>query len=489
MTVGYSRSGSGRPLYDPATGEQFDVLPDSSAEECARTVERARNAFRDWSETSPQVRAEYLRWLAERMRDALQEFVELERRDAGKPVTRIGPEVEFAARSLDWFAGEALRPKGEMYPTGPGMRIYSDRLPLGVCAVIAPSNYPLLMATWKLAAALAYGNTVVVKPSPDTPCSVRLLVELAAQILPPHALSAVYGGADVGRILCELPEIASVSFTGSTSAGRDVAGRCGQHGKRVSLELGGKNPLIVFPDADLDAAVATTVEAFTGNSGQMCVAASRLIVHEGIRDDFVRRLLDSVGERSLGPTDDPSTDLGPLVTRQGLEFVRSVIASAIEHGATALFPPGCNRIEPRLPETHAEGNYITPVVLDQVDTRHSAWRVELAAPVLSVKTFRSEEEALNLAHDTDYGLSASVWTSGTDRAERFARNLRSGMVWINTWGETDEAISVGGIDASGYGRELGIHAVEHYTHNRSVWVSYRTGADRISSTHMRGASK
>ncbi|WHM37606.1 aldehyde dehydrogenase family protein [Streptomyces sp. BPTC-684] len=472
MTSGPSASDAGRELYDPATGQVHGRLPDSTPAECAEEVRRAARAFDGWYAAGPRHRADRLHELADAVHERRADFVELERRGAGKPVARIGGEVDFAVRSLRWFAGQALRPSGETHPSGPGTRAYTDRIPLGVCAAVVPSNYPLLMAAWKVGGALAYGNTAVVKPAPETPLSVRLLVELGGRVLPGGVLGAVYGGAEVGRLLCALPEVAAVSFTGSTAAGREVAARCAESVKRVSLELGGKNPLVVFPDADLEAAAAAAVEAFTGNSGQMCVGASRLIVHESVHDDFVREVAARAFARRVGPTDDPDTELGPLITRRAVERVASAVEEAVAHGVPALLPPGQKDVRPLLDGQLSGGYYVSPAVLDEVPGTLRAWREELFGPVLAVRSFRTEEQALALTHDTEYGLSASVWTADGGRIERFARRLRAGMLWFNTWGDTDEHISVGGIGQSGYGRELGVHAAEQYTHTRAVWIGH-----------------
>lgn len=473
MTSGPPARDAGRALYDPATGEVYDRLPDSTPAECAEAVRRAARAFDGWYAAGPRQRARCLHALADAVHERRADFVELERRGAGKPVARIGGEVAFAVRALRWFAEQALRPSGEVHPSEPGTRAYTDRIPLGVCAAVVPSNYPLLMAAWKVGGALAYGNTAVVKPAPETPLSVRLLVELGGRVLPEGVLGAVYGGAEVGRLLCALPEVAAVSFTGSTAAGREVAARCADSVKRVSLELGGKNPLVVFPDADPAAAAASAVEAFTGNSGQMCVGASRLIVHESVHDEFVREVAARAFARRVGPTDDPATELGPLITRRAVERVASAVEEAVAHGVTALLPPGRKDVRLELDG----GYYVSPVVLDEVPGTLRAWREELFGPVLAVRSFRTEEQALALAHDTDYGLSASVWTADGGRVERFARRLRAGMLWFNTWGDTDEHISVGGIGQSGYGRELGVHAADQYTHTRAVRIGHRASEE------------
>ncbi|MFD9794358.1 aldehyde dehydrogenase family protein [Streptomyces sp. NPDC059070] len=469
MTPG---AGTERELYDPATGEVHARLADSTAEECAAAVDAAARAFDGWQDAGPRHRAGCLRALAALVRAHRADFVELERVGAGKPVARIGGEVDFAVRALEWFAEQALRPWGEVHPSGPGTRAYTDRVALGVCAAIVPSNYPLLMAAWKVGGALAYGNTAVVKPAPETPLSVRLLVELGRRVLPEGVLGAVYGGAAAGRLLCALPGVAAVSFTGSTAAGREVAAHCAPGLKRVSLELGGKNPLVVFPDADLEAAAASAVEAFTGNSGQMCVGASRLIVHESVRGDFVREVAARAFARRVGPTADPRTELGPLISARAVERVASAVGEAVDKGVTALLPPGRREVRPEPSGPHGGGFYVSPVVLDEVPGELRAWREELFGPVLAVRGFRTEREALELAHDTEYGLSASVWTADGGRVERFARRLRAGMLWFNTWGDTDEHISVGGIGHSGYGRELGVHAAEQYTQTRAVWLAH-----------------
>ncbi len=470
-----ARTGTGRALIDPATGECFATLADSTAAECADTVRRAAEAFTAWSEAGPRRRGEALHRLADLMHERRADFIELERRQAGKPVFRVGGEVDFAVRAVRWFAGAALHPAGEVHPSGPGVRAYTDRVPLGVCAAVCPANYPLLMAAWKAAAALAHGNTVVVKPAPQTPLSVRLLVDLGREALPPDVLGAVYGGGDVGQRLCDLPEVAAVSFTGSTAAGREVARRCAGGVKRVSLELGGKNPLVVFPDADLDAVAGAAVEAFTGNSGQMCVAASRLVVHESVRAELVAEIAARAADLCLGATDDPATRLGPLITAEALSRAVSAVEEAAEDGAVVHGAAGSLR--PVLDGACGGGHYLRPVVLDRAPQGGRAWRQELFAPVLAVRSFRTEGEALRLAHDTEYGLSASVWTADSHRIEGFARRLRAGMLWFNTWGDTDETISVGGIGASGYGRELGVHAADQYTHTRAVWIAHREPSD------------
>ncbi|MGW5201794.1 aldehyde dehydrogenase family protein [Streptomyces spiralis] len=463
---------AGRPILDPATGRTVTHVPDTDPPGVAGAVARAEAAFCDvWADTSPARRAGLLRDLGDLLRQDRDELAALERLDAGKPTARAAGEVDFAAQVADWFAAAARYPVGETHPAGPGMRTYTDRVPVGVCAAIVPNNYPLLLAVWKIAAALAYGNTVVVKPAPETPLSVRRLVGRAGEVLPEGVLSAVYGGAATGRLLCEQPAVGMVSFTGSTAAGREVARRCADGLKPVCLELGGKSPVVVFRDADLDAAARAVVTAFTGNTGQVCVAGSRLVVDRAVHEEFVSRVAKLAADLKVGPPGEPGTDLGPLISQAAADRTAEVVAQAAARGGQVILPPGRSSVLHDLDG----GFYVHPVIVDRVPLDSRAWRKELFAPVLSVATFGTDDEALALAHDTAYGLSASVWTADADRAERFARALRAGLVWVNTWGDTQETVSVSGLGQSGYGRELGIHAVEGYTRPRAVWVAHRPG--------------
>ncbi|MEV8588164.1 aldehyde dehydrogenase family protein [Streptomyces sp. NPDC051180] len=461
-----------RPVLDPATGRELTRLPDTGADGVEDAVARADAAFRGgWGDTSPGRRGDLLRALGDLLRDDREVLAGLERDNAGKPTARALGEVDFAARVTDWFAAAARQPVGETHPAGPGMRTYTDRVPVGVCAAVAPNNYPLLLAVWKIAAALAYGNTVVVKPAPETPLSLRRFVERAGELLPEGVLGAVYGGADTGRRLCAQPAVGMVSFTGSTAAGRDVARRCADGLKPVSLELGGKSPVVVFRDADLDAAARAVVTGFTGNTGQMCVAGTRLVVDRAVHGEFVARVAELAAALRVGRPGDPATDLGPLISRAAVDRTAEAVGEAAAKGARVVLPPGADDVRLDLDG----GFFVHPAVVDEAPSDSRAWREELFGPVLSVAAFDTEAEALRLAHDTAYGLSASVWTSDADRVEHLGRNLRAGMVWVNTWGDTDETVSVSGMGASGYGRELGLHAVEGYTRPRAVWVAHRTG--------------
>ncbi|MGW0121060.1 aldehyde dehydrogenase family protein [Streptomyces sp. NPDC003327] len=473
MTAVVDAAPDARAVLDPATGREVARVADTGADGVEAAVRRAEAAFHGgWEDTAPGERGTLLHGLAALIRDDRAELAALERRTAGKPTARALGEVDFAARVVDWFAAAARYPVGETHPAGPGMRTYTDRVPVGVVAAVAPNNYPLLLAVWKIAAALAYGNTVVVKPAPETPLSLRRLVDRAADgLLPDGVLTAVYGGAGTGRLLCDHPAVGMVSFTGSTAAGRDVARRCADGLKPVSLELGGKSPVVVFRDADLDAAARAVVTAFTGNTGQMCVAGTRLVVDRAVHAEFVARVAALAADLRVGRPEDPATDLGPLISRAAVDRTAAIVAEAGERGARVILPPGADSVRHDLDG----GFYVHPVVLDAAPADTRAWREEVFAPVLSVAAFDTEAEALALAHDTAYGLSASVWTADAGRVERFGRALRAGMVWINTWGETEETVSVSGLGRSGYGRELGIHAVEAYTRPRAVWVAHRPG--------------
>jgi acyl-CoA reductase-like NAD-dependent aldehyde dehydrogenase len=461
-----------RHVVDPATGSTIARVPDSDERAVAHAVAGAEAAFHEvWAHASPADRSGRLRALADLLRDDRDTFAALERRNAGKPTARAAGEVDFAAEVLDWFAAAARYPVGETYPAGPGMRTYTDRVPVGVCAAITPNNYPLLLAVWKIAAALAHGNTIVVKPAPETPLSIRHLIDRAAGVLPEGVLTAVYGGAETGRLLCDQPAVGMVSFTGSTAAGREVARHCADALRPACLELGGKSPVVVFGDADLDAAARAVVAAFTGNTGQMCVAGTRLVVERTVHHDLVGRVAEAAGSLRVGRPADHGTDLGPLISRAAADRVAEVVEEAAKGGAEVILPPGRSDVRHELDG----GFFVHPAVLDGVPFESRAWRTEIFGPVLSVASFDTDAEALALAHDTGYGLSASVWTADAGRVERFSRALRAGMVWVNTWGDTEEMVSVSGLGDSGYGRELGVHAVEGYTRPRAVWVAHRPG--------------
>ncbi|MFJ5265765.1 aldehyde dehydrogenase family protein [Streptomyces sp. NPDC088387] len=463
--------GEGRPVLDPATGTVLTHLPDTTPDAVAATTARAAHAFEEhWAHTTPAQRAAALTALARLLREDSGQLAALERAHTGKPTARAEGEIAFAAEAADFFAAAARHPVGETHPAGPGLRAYTDRLPVGVCAAIVPNNFPLLLATWKIAAALAHGNTVVVKPAPETPLSIRRLVEQAAHVLPDGVLSAVYGGARTGRALCTRPQVGAVSFTGSTRAGREVARLCADGPTPLTLELGGKSPVVVFADADLDAAAHAVVTGFTGNTGQVCVAGSRLIVEDRVHHELVARVAELAANLRVGRPTDPTTDLGPLISAAAADRTTHLVTEAAAAGARVLLPPG--RTTPR---DHLDGGfYVHPAVIDHAPRTGRAWREEIFGPVLAVASFTHDSEALALAHDTAYGLSASVWTADAHRAEHFARTLRAGMVWVNTWGDTDPAISVGGHGQSGYGRELGLHAADGYTRPRAVWVAHRS---------------
>ncbi|MEW2353466.1 aldehyde dehydrogenase family protein [Spirillospora sp. NPDC029432] len=457
--------GPSRVLYDPSYGTPIAEFAEASAEELDAAVTEAARAFPEWAGRHPRDRQDLLLALADAVDRAAGELAELEALDAGKPLARARGEMAFAVRTLRYFAGAPMRPSGAVNPSDAGTFAYTDRIPLGVCAAIAPSNYPLLLSVWKIAAALAYGNTAVLKPAEETPLTALRFAELAHEAgLPPGVLAVVTGGPETGRRLCRHPGVAAVSFTGSTSAGRDVAALCAEGIKPASLELGGVSPFVVLADADLDAAAAALVEGFTGNTGQMCVAAGRLIVESPVREEFARQVARAAAARPIGPALDPATELGPLVSLEARDHWTRQVDRALAGGARVVGPRGA--------EPSGGGYFVAPVVLDGVRPDMPVAREEVFGPVLPVIDAPSADEAFRLAADTRFGLAASLWTRDLRQAHRAARTLRAGMVWVNTFGDTEEHVSVGGIGLSGYGRELGAHAQEQYTATRAVFMAH-----------------
>ncbi|MBI4409497.1 MAG: aldehyde dehydrogenase family protein [Gemmatimonadetes bacterium] len=464
-----SRSGATFESLNPATAEPLAQLAEARAQDVDAAVAAAREAFESgpWPRRDAADRAELLWKVADRVAARAAELARLEVLDNGKPIREAEIDLREAIDAFRYYAGWATKLEGETIPVRGNILNYTLREPVGVVGAIIPWNFPLLMAAWKVAPALACGNTVVLKPAEQTPLSALELAAIAREVgLPPGVLNVVPGlGETAGAALVRHPDVDKIAFTGSTAVGKVIMREAAETLKRVSLELGGKSPNIVFDDADLDAAVKGSYAAIFYNAGQCCTAGSRLLVHESAHDAVVEKLVERAQKLTPGDPLDPKTRLGPLISREQLERVLGYIEIGKKQGAELVI--GGRRARYQGEE---KGFWVEPTIFDRVEPQHTIAQEEVFGPVLATLTFRDEDEAIALANQTIYGLAAGVWTSNVKRAHRVARRLRAGTVWVNTYHPLDAASPFGGYKQSGYGRELGKYALELYTQVKSVWV-------------------
>jgi aldehyde dehydrogenase (NAD+) len=463
-------SGQTFTSYNPATGEPLAEVAEAGAEDIDRAVAAARKAFEDseWTRTSARDRGRLLYRIADGIEARADELARLETLDNGKPVREARMiDIKESIDCFRYYAGWADKVDGDVIPVpGPYLN-YTLREPVGVCGQIIPWNYPLQMAAWKVAPALACGNTVVLKPAEQTPLTSLELARIAAEAgLPAGVLNVVPGfGETAGAALVSHPDVDKIAFTGSTEVGKIIQREAAATLKRVSLELGGKSPNIVFADADLDAAVKGATMAIFYNAGQACTAGSRLLVEESIREEFVAKLRDRAAKIQPGDPLDPKTRLGPLVSQEQLDRVLGYIETGRSEGAELVLGGERGSVN------GGKGFFVTPTIFDHVRPEMTIAREEIFGPVLTVLSFRDMEEAIEIAHDTQYGLAAAIWTRDVGKAHSTARRLRAGTVWINTYHNLDTGSPFGGYKQSGYGRELGRYALDLYTQVKSVWVS------------------
>ncbi|MFE3581207.1 aldehyde dehydrogenase family protein [Streptomyces vinaceus] len=469
--------GARREVVDPADGQPFAVAAEGDREDADAAVASARTAFQSgvWPGTPVAERAALLRRAAELLIRDREELALLESRDAGKTVAEGRADIDCAADAFRYFADLLLGEGGGRVVDAGTASVHSVVVhePVGVCALITPWNYPLLQASWKIAPALAAGNTFVVKPSEITPLTtVELIRVLTEAGLPAGVANLVTGpGHTVGARLSEHPDVDMISFTGGLASGVRVAQAAAPGVKKVALELGGKNPNVVFADAcdtaaGFDTAVDQALNAAFIHSGQVCSAGSRLIVEESVREGFVAELSRRAGRIRLGRGTEKGVECGPLVSRTQLERTEEYVASALLEGA--VLRSGGARPEPSA--TRPDGGYFyEPTVLDRCHRRMRVVREEVFGPVLTVETFRTEAEALALANDTEYGLAGAVWTADAGRARRMAARMRQGTVWINDFHPYLPQAEWGGFGKSGVGRELGPSGLAEYRETKHIY--------------------
>ena len=450
---------------NPATEEPITQVAEGRAEDIDRAVKAARQAFEGpWAGVSAADRGRLLWKMADLIESRLAEIAEVETLDSGKTITESSRvDVPMAADCFRYFAGWATKIEGETIPVRAPCFGYTLREPLGVVGQIIPWNFPILLAAWKVAPALAAGNTIVLKPAEQTPLTALRLAGIAEEAgLPPGVLNVVTGfGPTAGAALVDHPGVDKIAFTGSTTVGQEIMRRASGSLKRLTLELGGKSPNIVFADADLDLAVRGASNGIFYNKGEVCTAGSRLFVEESLHDALLDRLSAFTAKLQQGDPLDPKTRLGPQVSEGQMNRVLSYVDKGKGEGARLV--AGGSRAP-------GKGYFVRPTIFDDVQNGMTIAREEIFGPVLSVLRFRDLDEVVRAANDTPYGLAAAVWTKDIKKAHRVARLLKSGTVWINTYGLYDSAMPFGGYKMSGFGRELGRHGLLEYTQTKSVWV-------------------
>lgn len=455
---------------DPATGEVLGTVAEASPQDVDRAVEAARAALfaGEWSGMTPAARAQLLWRVGELIDEHAEELAELETRDQGQPLAiSRRASVAGAAEHFRYYAGWVTKIEGETLPVSiPSVFNYALREPVGVCGLITPWNFPLMIAAWKLAPALACGNTAVLKPAEQTPLTTLRLGELMQEAgIPDGVVNIVTGGPEVGKTLVNHPQVDKVSFTGSTEVGKEIVRASAGNLKRVSLELGGKAPNIVLADADIDAAVQGGLQGGLYNSGQVCAAYTRFFVDHRRAEEFAEKCAAAVNAMKLGSGLDEETQLGPLVSEEHLRSVDRHVRAARDEGAELV--AGGERADGEL----SNGYFYRPTVFANVSDGMRLAREEIFGPVLAIMPYDDPEELVERANDTDYGLAAGIWTRDVGRAHRLAQAIRAGTVYVNMPTPVDAAAPWGGFKTSGWGREMGKYALDIYTEVKSVWIS------------------
>ncbi len=466
-----NHSGDRSALVDPVDGKPWIEVTAASAAETAHAVETASAAFGNgapgngWGRSSSAERSRALFGLATLIEEHAEELAQLESRNVGKPIREARDEAALAARCYRYYAGAADKAAGATLPVAAGGLSLTLREPLGVCGLIIPWNFPMVITAWKTAPALALGNTVVVKPATLTPLTALRLAELATQAgVPDGVFNVVPGsGAEAGETLVRHPAVRKISFTGSTEVGVGVMRAAADGIKRVTLELGGKSANIVFADADFERAADAAVWSVLGNAGQDCCARSRLLVERPLYDRFVEAVAERFANLRLGLPHDASTEIGPLVSVAHRDAVAAYIDAGKSEGARLVCGGG-------MPQRFAQGAWLEPALFADTSPRMKIVREEIFGPVLAAMPFDKEDEAVSLANDTTYGLSGSVWTADLGRGVRVARRVRTGVISVNSASSVHLEAPFGGVGSSGLGRELGMAALDSYSETKSVYI-------------------
>ncbi len=465
---------SGRTIdvTNPATGEVLTTVQRGESPDVDRAVQAARRAFESgtWPNLNASERSRLLWRIGDLIGQRLDELAMLESLNAGKPLKSArGGDIEPAADIFQYYAGWARQPHGEVIPVDGPYFNYTLREPVGVVGMITAWNYPMLLAAWKVAPALATGCTCVIKPSEMTPLTTLRLAEICQEAgVPDGVVNVVTGyGPEAGDALGRHMDVDKVAFTGSIRTARALLKASGESNlKRLSLELGGKSPNIIFPDADLDKAIPAAFWAIYANKGEVCSAGSRLLLHASIHDEFLERLVDKAKKMRVGDPLDPATEMGTQISQAQLDRILGYIDAGKREGAKLL----CGG-ERDIEGDKSKGFYVKPTVFADVKPGMKIAQEEIFGPVLAAMKFHNEEEAVSIANGTVYGLVSAIWTKDIQLAHRLAKQIKAGVVWINTYNGFDSATPFGGYKQSGFGREMGAHALESYTQVKSVWVA------------------
>ncbi|MEP6784156.1 MAG: aldehyde dehydrogenase family protein [Sphingomonadales bacterium] len=467
-----AQSGKTFATLNPATGKEICQVAEGGVADVDLAVKAARKALIDpsWRDMSAVDRSKLLNRLADLIERDAAELAVLECMDNGKPATlTMGVEIEGSIKTFRYFAGWPTKFGGETLPVSPrsGAKIlnYTVREPVGVCGLIVPWNYPMSMAAWKVAPALAAGCTVILKPAEQTPLTALRLAELALEAgVPPGVFNVITGFGEAGAALVDHPGVDKVAFTGSTEVGKAIVRGSTGNLKKVSLELGGKSPQIVLPDADLDAAAASIASGIFFNQGQTCTAGSRLYAHASIHDDLLSRIADHAARLTIGNGLDPTVNFGPLVSQEQWDRVNSYVEIGKAEGAEVMI--GGSR-----PKGLGEGFFFEPTIMANAGRDMRIVREEIFGPVLSALSWSDPADLVAQANDSDFGLSAGIWTNDLRQAHRLASAVKAGTVWINCFNLVDNATPFGGFKQSGWGREHGRQAMELYSEIKSIWVN------------------
>jgi aminomuconate-semialdehyde/2-hydroxymuconate-6-semialdehyde dehydrogenase len=457
--------------YNPATGEIYSLIPDSNDDDVNSAIESAKSAFPYWSKLKNSERSQWLEKISNEIHNQLDELAVAESIDNGKPlklakavdIPRARDNFKFYASAIQHFASES-------HHTTEGMINFTLRKPVGVAGCISPWNLPLYLFTWKIAPALAAGNTVVAKPSEITPMTAYLLSEICHKIgLPAGVLNIVHGlGSSTGNSIISSDDIDLVSFTGGTSTGAHIAKIVAPKFKKMSLELGGKNPNIIFDDCDFDEAIRTSLNSSFANQGQICLCGSRILVQRGIYEKFKNEFVAQTNKMIVGDPMNDQSRLGAIVSKPHYEKILSYIELAKEEGGSILSGGTSVKLAGNL----SEGWYIRPTIIEGLDQQCRTNQEEIFGPVVTIQPFDNEEEAIELANSSNYGLAATIWTSDLSKAHRCSENIKSGIIWVNCWLQRDLRTPFGGMKNSGVGREGGWEALRFFTEPKNVCIKY-----------------